>query len=376
MQQIQIPQALDVEAIERELGVLWQNAAEEQMDEEGAVMRARVANLIILTPGESALDDINVTVRDLSAAHPCRAFVIIAERDAEDRDIQLYVSSFSQTDGSRKRLSCEEIVLIARGKFVPELPSAALPLLVSDLPIFLWWRDQLQPDDRTFADFSRAADRLIIDSAEAERSVETLVALAELFGGQQRGQLGISDINWARLTSWRALLASFYDPPHCKAALAKLDTVVIEYSAPAGDPSAIAPQALLFAGWLASCLDWGFSRAAVKGNDLEFEITYRDRSMSLQLRRVDRPDMRPGRLASAWLKTARPNATFVASRHESGLHLETMVTIEGVSHPGRVLPVRNRSTAQLLGRELEILCNDNVYADAVHMAARMIRLSS
>jgi len=39
---------------------------------------------------------------------------------------------------------------------------------------------------------------------------------------------------------------------------------------------------------------------------------------------------------------------------------------------GRVLPVRNRSTPQLLSREMEILCNDQIYQEAVAMAASMI----
>ena len=38
----------------------------------------------------------------------------------------------------------------------------------------------------------------------------------------------------------------------------------------------------------------------------------------------------------------------------------------------RVLPVRNRSTAQLLSREMEILCNDQIYQEAVAMAAQII----
>jgi hypothetical protein len=37
-----------------------------------------------------------------------------------------------------------------------------------------------------------------------------------------------------------------------------------------------------------------------------------------------------------------------------------------------VLPVRNRSAAQLLSREMEILCNDQIYQEAVVLAARMI----
>ena len=376
MQQIQVPKVLDIEAVERELAVLWTNCVDQQTDEAGAVMRARVANLMVITPVESRLDNINATVHDLSAAHPCRALVIVTERDADDRDIELFVSSFSHTEGARKRLSCEEIVLTARGKFVPELPSAALPLLVSDLPIFLWWQDRLVPEDRTFWDFSHAADRLIIDTAESDEPVETLLALGRMLEIEQNEELGISDINWARLTSWRALLAGFYDPPDCKAALEEIENVVIEYSAPEGDTSAVAPQSLLFAGWLISRLGWSLAKrpAVRKGESIAFQVSWNNRTISLELKRVARTDIRPGRLSRAQLNTADKAATFVVSRHESGLHLETEVTIQGSSHPRRVLPVRNRSTAQLLGRELEILCNDSIYTDAVRMAVNMIHL--
>jgi len=38
--------------------------------------------------------------------------------------------------------------------------------------------------------------------------------------------------------------------------------------------------------------------------------------------------------------------------------------------------VRNRSAAQLLSREVEILCNDQIYQEAVAMAASMIDRSA
>jgi len=376
MEQIQIPQVLDVEAVERELAVLWKDSVGKQGDEDGALMRARVANLVIFTSAGSTLDEINEAVHQLSAVHPCRALVMVAERDAADRDIELYVSSFSHTDAGRQRLSCEELVLMAQGKFVRELPSAALPLVVSDLPVFLWWCDELRDDDRTFYDFRKAADRLIIDTAESAEPVETLLAVSRMYGDDEFDSLGISDLNWARLTSWRSLLASFYDPPQCKSVLSKIATVVIEYSAPEGAGSAIAPQALLFAGWLASRLGWQLSSQSATKSDatVSFELTADGRRFTLLLKRVDRPAMRPGRLARAELTTEGNRAAFVVSRHESGSPIETEVTIDGVSHPGRVLPVRNRSKAQLLGRELEIITNDDIYMETVRMAEQMIRL--
>jgi glucose-6-phosphate dehydrogenase assembly protein OpcA len=373
MQQIPVTTTLDIGTVERELGLLWKHSATERRDETGAVMRARVANVIIVMPGESHLEDINATVSDLSTVHPCRALIVLTERDAEDRDIQLYISSFCHKDSrGGQRLSCEEVVLTAHGKFVPELPSAALPLLIPELPTFLWWRDRLDTSDKTFQAFSNSADRLIIDTSESEASQATLVALARFF--ESEDQLAISDINWARLTYWRDLLASFYDSPKCKTALASVTSVVIEYSAPEADRAGVAPQALLLAGWLASRLRWQLSSepAQQSSNCREFELTRDGRRVQLQLILVERPDIKPGRLARVVLTSEDQKTSFVLLRHENGLHLSTHVRIEDRTYPGRVLPVRNRTAAQLLGRELEILNNDIVYTESVRMAATMV----
>ncbi|HKZ02407.1 MAG TPA: glucose-6-phosphate dehydrogenase assembly protein OpcA, partial [Pyrinomonadaceae bacterium] len=227
---------------------------------------------------------------------------------------------------------------------------------------------------RTFLDFSRAADRLVIDSVDAKESQSMMLALAKLFNEGRQEQLGISDINWARLTSWRALLASFYDAPRCKGPLARIDSVVVGYSAPEHERDEIAPQALLLTGWLGSRLGWEVSSQPPQKSSgrIKFAAQIDNRLIDIELNRIERAGIRPGRLARMQLNSDDGAATFVVSRHEQGLHLETQVTIHGQSHPGRILPVRNRSTAQLLGREIEILSNDNIYAEAVKWAAKVI----
>jgi hypothetical protein len=129
---------------------------------------------------------------------------------------------------------------------------------------------------------------------------------------------------------------------------------------------------------LASRLDWDLSTEQPQSDhtSLQFVVVKETRRIRLELNRVDRPDIRPGRLARAQLKTEGDKASFVVSRNENGLHLETQATIEGIAQPGRILPVRNRSTAQLLSREMEILSNDNVYMEAVKVAARLVQAYS
>jgi len=65
-------------------------------------------------------------------------------------------------------------------------------------------------------------------------------------------------------------------------------------------------------------------------------------------------------------------ASFSVARSDDNLHLLAEARLGKDTQRGRVLPVRNRSTAQLLGREMEILCNDQMYQEAVAYVARMI----
>ncbi|HET6671331.1 MAG TPA: glucose-6-phosphate dehydrogenase assembly protein OpcA [Pyrinomonadaceae bacterium] len=373
--QIQVPQTLDVDAVERALADLWQETAGGEQDQsEEAVMRARAANLMLVVTSDVVLAESQQTIRDLAAVHPCRALVMLADRQSADRDIEMFVSASCQNQqrSTKAELSCEEITLIARGQFASELPSAVIPLLVPDLPVFLWWHDLHRLDDDIFQPLSRAAERLVIDSVDLAAMDLQLHSIEQLFSRQRNEAIAVSDINWARLTSWRALLANFYDVQEYRAALADLERVRIDYGAPQGNANGIATQALLMAGWLASRLDWRIERQAKEAKKTLFFARRRDGgAITLELNRVERPEMRPGRLAKVELHSALSNASFVVQRAENGLHLETQATMEDRLCPGRTLPVRNRSTAELLAREMEILARDTTYEAAVIVAGSL-----
>src|SRR6267143_1634015 len=165
--QIELGKTLDVEVVERQLAQLWdETAGGVHSDDEAAVLRARVANLLVFVPSDAMLDEVQQLIPELTAIHPSRVLLMRGDRAGEDRDIEMSVTSYCQTDkrtGAR-RLCCEEASLRASGKFVVELPSAALPLLVPDLATFVWWRDALQVSEKVFETLLRASDRLVIDS--------------------------------------------------------------------------------------------------------------------------------------------------------------------------------------------------------------------
>jgi glucose-6-phosphate dehydrogenase assembly protein OpcA len=215
----------------------------------------------------------------------------------------------------------------------------------------------------------------VIDSADFQDPSSDLSAVAELFNRNGDEAIVLSDINWARLTPWRAALANFYDVQDYRVALDQMTEVRIDYVAE--KTSAFSSQALLIAGWLASRLHWEFTgapRAQQSPASVSFNLTNKTRLIKLHLNEVQRPAMKSGRLAQIELKASGATASFLVSRSADGLHLETHATIAEFSCPSCWLPVRNQSTAQLLSREMEILCSDEIYEEAIAVAASMARL--
>ena len=374
-QQINVPNTLDVEAIERMLAELWQQSAGHDQAGDDAVFRARVAGLMVFLHNESLLSDTQQVIGELSSSHPCRALLMAGDRTAAARDIEMYVSAFCglQPRSGSRNLCCEEITLTAQGHFVSELPSAAVPLLVPDLPVFLWWRAQVGAEDRLFKQLCLAADRVVIDSADFQDPGSDLVAVAQLFNRRDDETMVLSDLNWARLTGWRASLANFYDVPDYREHLDQITDVGISVVAETAGDSAISSQALLMVGWLASRLQWKFAGAIeTQTPGLGFNFEKNDRPIRITLNEVQRPAMKSGRLCEIELRSSAAPATFVVSRSEDGLHLKKQTTIGERSYPGRWLLVENRSAAQLLSREMEILSHDKIYEEAIAVAPEMM----
>lgn len=383
-QMIPIHGTINPEVIERELTKLWRQSAganvrEVETGDERALIRARVANLMVYVSDESAITEINEVLGELTVHHPCRAMLMVGEAQEADRDIEMFVSSLSHGPGKtgNRRLCCEQVTLTARGRFVIELPSATLPLLVPDLPVFLWWSNELKTRDKVFSELAHRADRVIIDSARFQDTGAQMAALLAWLKSDDEDKAAISDINWARLTSWRALLAGCFDLPQNRAALDQIGSMRIEYAANEAAPESLAPQALLIAGWLASRLDWKIDSPVnqlARGRESRKVTLEKDgRRIDAEFLQVERPQLKPGRLASVALTTESPAPIACAVRRsEDGKYLETSVNEDDQINRTRVSPVRNRSAADLLGGEMEIVCRDSIYEEAILKSAEMV----
>ncbi|MFL6274072.1 MAG: glucose-6-phosphate dehydrogenase assembly protein OpcA, partial [Blastocatellia bacterium] len=256
---------INVGAIEKELTSLWKQASE---DETGGVVRASILNLIVFVPDPAEIAAVDDIVIDVTASHPCRVIALVADRASEESKLTAEVTSrCTLPTPTSKQVCCEQVTITASQDHLDEAPSAIVPLLIADLPVYLWWRAEPRAEDKElYGWLTDIADRVVIDSAKFNEPEGDLAKMAAVLGGGRRGP-ALSDMNWARLTAWRALIAGFYDVPEYRPLLKQMERVTIEYAPPAADPAAISTRALLLGGWLASRLGWQFNPTATARED-------------------------------------------------------------------------------------------------------------
>jgi glucose-6-phosphate dehydrogenase assembly protein OpcA len=365
--------SIDVSAIERELTSLWKQAGEDEDD--GGIIRASLLNLIIYTPSTDDLTKLDDILTDVTAAHPCRAILTIADREAEDSFLSAEVTSrCTLPTAASKQVCCEQVTITARKSQVDTVASLIVQLLLSDLPVYLWWRAVPRLDDKAFHRLVDISNRVVIDSADFHDPYRDLASLAVILRDNPRWA-AFSDMNWARLNAWRALLAGFYDVSEYRPLLNELNRVVIEYS-PLADSDAIPTRALLLGGWLASRLGWSAAGGAkTTPESTLFELTSGDKRLTMEFTRTSR-DIEPGHLALVTLgTTADQAASFSVRRSADGNRIETGASLGEAKRFQRVLSYENWSESALIGKELELMGHDRVYEQAVVKASELIAQS-
>jgi Glucose-6-phosphate dehydrogenase subunit len=170
------------------------------------------------------------TLEGMAERHPSRTVILVPSPDEPDGiDAQLWVRSFPVGD---RAVSGEVIELRLRGNRTIAPASVVLPLLISDLPVFLRWRGEPPFDSTQWEELTAVADRVVIDSSEWPEL--RYRELARVFD-----TTAVSDIAWARTDGWRIKLSSRWPA---------IATQQIAIRGPRA-------EAALLSGWLASRLE-------------------------------------------------------------------------------------------------------------------------
>jgi hypothetical protein len=176
------------------------------------------------------LDAARSALAGLVQSHPSRTLLLVPhpEGDGGRIDAAAFLDWF-EFEGQERHYT-EVIELHLCGGAVHAPASVVLPLLISDLPVFLRWRGQPPFDTPEFEQLVGVADRLIVDSTEWPDLPQAYAELAKVFP-----HAAASDIAWARTGRWRQLLASLWP------GIAQVDEIKV---------TGTLAQANLIAGWL------------------------------------------------------------------------------------------------------------------------------
>lgn len=372
-QSVAAMKGVDASKLEKELSKMWADETALKDGQASSIVRACVLNLIVYAEGQEQHDEVDKLLEDVTARNPCRAIVLVCDREAAESKLEAYVSTRCQlSPRGAKQICGEQITIKAAGSVVVgSAATAVVPLLVSDVPVFLWWKDIPHYEDKLFNDLSAMADRVVIDSASFDHPHQDLLRLAQILETQK---LRLSDLNWGRLTSWRTLVASFWDVADYRESLAQIESVHIEYDPPDISHDKLAPKALVALGWIASCLGWEVADETPQSDatNVRFKLHSDGRDIDAVLTAGDDVAGRDGMITSLTFKTARGDEFYVELRLEEG-KLRTGARLGGGAHAvERVLGYEARSEGERLNRELDILSRDLLYEKAVALAARML----
>jgi glucose-6-phosphate dehydrogenase assembly protein OpcA len=344
---------MSVERIERELGGL-------RMNEDGTLgLRASVLNLVVVTDEDSA-ESVTRSVSNIAGRYPSRAIVLISDPEEEEENLDFQLSAFCSVRGASGAQVCaEQITIHAEGPPAEHLESLAGPLLISDLPVFLWYPGAFSPSSPEFTGMASLADRVIIDSAAAGNHA-CLREVAGLLEDPEAPAIG--DLQWVMLSPWRALVAELFNPPERAEELGKIRKVEVLHT-PAGEV-----RALLFVGWIAAKLGWRPKDVSPIEEGREVHFAGPSGEVVVELSTTS-PDARFRRV-----RLYTDEYSFQVSRHRDLSDARTTI-MRGDELLGE-LTVRlgGFDLGVILGEELQYRGRDDVYETALRTAVEIMDL--
>jgi glucose-6-phosphate dehydrogenase assembly protein OpcA len=277
---------------------------DELREEAGIITMGRVGTLIIKTESDALLEDSIEAANAASREHPMRVLVVTSGGGdtAEARlDGQVRVGHDAGAG--------EVVVLRLSGPLAGHADSVVVPFLLPDIPVTAWWPD-LAPAVPAQDPVGKLAIRRITD---ATNCTDPLSAIKSRLSGYAAGD---TDLSWARITYWRALLTTALDQkPHENVESALVSGLKNE------------PALDVLAGWLASCIDGPVRRVV---GDLKVELERKSETITL----------------------SRPQEGATATLSRTGL-------------PEALVPLARRETRECLAEDMRRLDADEIYFNAL-----------
>lgn len=354
---------VDAERIETALGRLRYEAAGMPPEGESFAIRTSFANLVVYANDEENGRHASQLIAGLSGQHPSRTIIIVARPDEPDSRIDTQLAAHCHiAPGLDQKVCCEEITLKVVGPAAKHLHSVLAPLLIPDLPNYVWWIGGLPHDHHLFGDMMDNADRFIVDSGRFTRTALDLPQLEHL--SSRAGHCALGDLNWQRLLPWRQVVAREFTAPTLAPYVRHVTAIKLSFARHEQDEWWSQP--LLMSGWLS--LYFGLDLSSVKVQAPGAVIVQQaNGNVAFRMIPTEFPNVVPGDLVSVEIRCEAPtanNASLAISRKADPLHLD--ITIDEPS--GSILThvrIDAGDERAMLDRELNSLTHDPEYRNAL-----------
>ncbi|HTK11697.1 MAG TPA: glucose-6-phosphate dehydrogenase assembly protein OpcA [Ktedonobacteraceae bacterium] len=403
------------EFVEDELSRLWHMSADNMRTSQNLRVRTSVLNLVLCASNKEVAQQASALLRDLSSTHVARVILLILDQEKNaPSEVSTWITIRSfPIISDIMRHNFEQITVRVTGDAVASSSTIIQPLLKPDLPVYLWWVDDLPTNTQLFKQLASMSSRVIVDSSQFSQPEDSLRTLSSLVQSLTSDS-ALSDLNWGRITPWRELVAQFFDVTEYKPYLAGVDYIEIEHavtlnsSLPSSGLSTLDSNpacALFLAAWLKTRLGWHVisdhednmydprsgtyswhmrrSQDSPKSGALRKTIRQKvsreltnvpkqegDADGILSLTPREEIDIPIGSICSIRLisNVGARQAAFVIDLEDSAGHVSTSGELsQGTQSPQRTVSIASiHKASELLHDELEIMGRDYLYEETLH----------
>ncbi len=357
---VQAPLEIPIESVERELSSLWRTASQQ-----GAMVRACSCNVVAVARDRFEADSLSSVLARVSDQYPCRSIIAFVENKqdrtgcSDEPHMHAWISAHCALPSASGPQICSEIISVAAyGDASSSLHNTLATLLVSDLPIFVYWRS-FSPEQQSLVEqLARFADVLIVDSHVSKDDPRNRDRLLELLNAPPEG-IAVRDLNWARLTAWRDLIAQFFDPPAARHLPWEISEVEV---CRAVVPGSIPTRTLLLTGWLASRLQWKRMSAERSGDAWVSRWTCKDGEVVVRFVPEGFASEQEAGINTVNIKT-RGGSTLTVTRR--GISCMTSSASQENNHVVHSVPSQDTDEGSLLVEELSLSGEDPTFKEAL-----------
>ena len=225
--------AHSIAEIESELARIWsgQDLTATIDGEPGRHVPARtsVMNLVVVARRPEFAERCAATMQELTGRHPSRTIVIRSADPDGPSWFDARVEAHCMIPREDAPETCAETIHVTcGGESGLHLSAIAMPLVVHDLPVTVWWPGEPPFTSRPARDLLAGADRMIVDGSSW--SGDGLGRLREMAQLVETTDLAVSDFALLRQSRWREAIASIFDDPDFLPFLRSLRRIAVTYS--------------------------------------------------------------------------------------------------------------------------------------------------